>query len=136
MIPRCKSLTYVPAVLALLFLPVGLRAQSGAGSIQGTIQDATGAAVPACPIHVVNQKTGVTTDTTPNEVGFYSVPGLFAGTYTITFSAPGMKKYEANIILQNAQVAIMNPKLSVGDVAEQVTVQADTVQLATYDSGT
>ena len=55
-----------------------LRAQSGAGSIQGTIQDATGAAVPGCPVHVVNQKTGVTTDTTSNYIGFYSVPGLFA----------------------------------------------------------
>ena len=76
MIQRLKSLTALAAALAgLLIPPAGLFAQSGAGSIQGTIQDATGSAIPACVIHVVNQKTGVTTDTTANEVGFYSGPG-------------------------------------------------------------
>src|SRR5438034_10026363 len=134
---RWNILAALIAVLAgLLTQPVDFLAQSGAGSIQGTIQDATGAAVPACPVHVVNQNTGVTNDTTSNEVGFYSVPGLFAGSYKISFSAPGMKKYEASVSLQNAQVAVLSPKLTVGDVAEQVTVTGDTVQLATYDSGT
>ena len=111
-------------------------AQSGAGSIQGTVQDATGSALPAAAVHVVNQKTGVINDTTSNAVGFYSVPGLFAGSYTLTFSAPGMKKQQVSMTLQNSQIAIINPMLSVGDVAEQVTVAGDTLQLATYDSGT
>jgi len=128
-------LTLFAVTVGLLMQPV-LVAQSGAGSIQGTITDATGAAVPGCSIHVVNQKTGVTTDTTSNEVGFYSVPGLFAGSYTITFSSPGMKKLEVHLTLQNAQVAVMSPKLSVGDLTEQVTVEGNTLQLATYDSGT
>ncbi len=47
-----------------------------------------------------------------------------------------MKKYEATVTLQNAQVLILNPQLSVGDLAEKVVVTAETVQLATYDSGT
>src|ERR1700722_11353607 len=121
---------------AMLLLPAGLLAQSGAGSIQGTIQDSTSAAIPACSIHVVNLSTGVANDTTSNSSGFYSVPGLFAGNYTLTFSAPGMKKYQTTVALQDAQVAVLNPKLTVGDVAEQVTVLAESVQLATYDSGT
>ncbi len=121
---------------AFLSLPAGLLAQSGAGSIQGTIQDATSAAIAGCSVHVVNQSTGVANDTTSNSSGFYSVPGLFAGNYTLTFSAPGMKKYQTTIALQDAQVAVLNPKLTVGDVAEQVTVSGDAVQLATYDSGT
>src|SRR5205807_10446242 len=62
--------------------------------------------------------------------------GLFAGNYTLTFSAPGMKKYQTNVALQDAQVVVLSPKLTVGDVAEQVTVSGETVQLATYDSGT
>ena len=33
-----------------------------------------------------------------------------------------MKKYQTNIALQDAQVAVLNPKLTVGDVTEQVTV--------------
>src|SRR5580692_8725037 len=121
---------------ASLVGPAGLLAQSGAGSIQGTVEDAASAAVPACSVHVVNQATNVANDATTNATGFYSVPGLFAGNYTVTFSAPGMKKYQTVIALQDAQVAVLNPRLSVGDVSEQVTVAGETVQVATYDSGT
>ena len=124
------------ALVAASLLPAGLLAQSGAGSIQGTIQDATSAAIVGCSVHVVNQSTGVANDTTSNSSGFYSVPGLFAGKYTLTFSAPGMKKYQTLVALQDAQVAVLNPKLTVGDVADQVTVSGDAIQLATYDSGT
>jgi hypothetical protein len=119
-----------------LLFPAGLFAQSGAGSIQGTVQDASSAIVAGCPVHVVNQSTGVANDTTSNSSGFYSVPGLFAGNYTLTFSAPGMKKYQTVVALQDAQVAVINATLTVGDVAEQVTVSGAAIQLATYDSGT
>ena len=122
---------------ASLFLPAGLLAQSGAGSIQGTVQDASSAPIPGCAVHVVNTNTGVAVDTTSNSSGFYAAPGLFAGNYTVTFTAPGMKKYQATVALQDAQNAVLSPKLTVGDVAEQITVSGDSsLQLATYDSGT
>ncbi len=125
------------ALLAASFLlPGALFGQSGAGSIQGTVQDATSASIPGCSVHLVNPSTGLVNDTTTNSSGFYSVPGLFAGSYTLTFSAPGMKKYQTVVALQDAQTAVLNPKLTVGDVAEQVTVAGDAIQLATYDSGT
>ena len=123
-------------VASLLFFGASLFAQSGAGSIQGTIQDVSSSIIAGCPVHVVNQSTGVANDTTSNGSGFYSVPGLFAGSYTLTFSAPGMKKYQTVVALQDAQVAVINPRLTVGDVSEQVTVSGNAVQLATYDSGT
>src|SRR5436190_19795748 len=121
---------------SLLLLPAGLLGQSGAGSIQGTVQDSTLAAIPGCSVRAINQATGVTNLTTANSSGFYSLPGLFAGTYTVTFSAPGMKQYQTAVVLLDAQVAVLNPKLSVGDVTEQVTVTGESDQLATYDSGT
>jgi hypothetical protein len=123
------------ALAVTLFRPAPTFAQSGAGSIEGTIQDATGAALPGATVHVVNQGTGVVNDTKANGAGSYAVPGLFAGNYTITYSSPGMKKYLTTIALQDAQNAVLNPKLSVGDVTEQVTVAAQDVQLITYDSG-
>src|SRR5665213_3691119 len=111
------------ALLALVVCqPAGLLAQSGAGSIQGSVQDLTGAALAGCAVHVVNQRTGVINDTSANASGFYSVPGLFAGNYTLTFSSPGMKKFQTSVALQDAQNAVINPKLTVGDVAEQITV--------------
>lgn len=124
------------ALFAVFCAPHIALAQSGAGAIQGTVQDSTEAFIPGADVHVVNTATGVATDTKANEVGFYSVRGLFAGTYSISFSSAGMKKYETTVTLQNAQTVVLNPKLSIGQVSESVTVSADTVQLATYDSGT
>ena len=121
---------------ALLIPQAALFAQSGAGSIQGTVTDATTASIPSCSIRVVNQATNVAIETTTNTSGFYAVPGLFAGTYQVTVSSPGMKKLEQVVTLQNAQVLVLNPVLTVGDVAEKVVVTGETLQLATYDSGT
>jgi hypothetical protein len=111
-------------------------AQSGAGSIQGTVQDATGATLPGAKVRIVNNGTGVAIETAANETGFYSVPGLFVGEYTASFTSAGMKKSQVTVTLRNAQVLVLNATLQVGDVAEQVTVNASEVQLVTYDSGT
>jgi len=113
-----------------------LSAQSGAGSIQGTVTDPTGAVLPAATIHVISQGTNVTTDTKSNEVGFYQVPGLFTGSYTLTASAPGMKTFKVTVQLQVAQQAIVNPVMTPGDVTQQVEVSADVVQLTDSESGT
>jgi hypothetical protein len=122
--------------LLLVAASAPLSAQSGAGTIQGTVQDATSAAIPSCTVQALNQATGVTTETTSNESGFYALKGLFAGTYRVTFSAAGMKQSESVITLQNGQVLVFNAQLAVGEVSEKVTVSGETIQLATYDSGT
>src|SRR5579863_10444229 len=110
--PSCKVFVAVIAALAASFYqPTDALAQSGAGSIKGAVQDATEAVLPSCAVHVVNQSTGVSYDTVSNSTGFYSVPGLFAGAYTVTFTAPGMKKYQTTVDLQDAQNAVLNPKL-------------------------
>lgn len=110
--------------------------QSGAGTIQGTVQDATGAVIPGAKVHVRNSDTGATFDTITNSVGFYTVPGLFTGNYVVTYIAEGMKRYEQSVALQNAQNAVINPTLSPGDVTQQVTVSGNAVQAVTYDSPT
>jgi hypothetical protein len=123
-------------LLAATLLSPSLFAQSGAGTIQGTVQDASTAAIPGAIVEVLNQATGVRAESTSSSNGFYAVKGLFAGTYKLTFGAPGMKKQESVVTLQNGQVLVLNPQLTVGDVSEKVTVSGETIQLATYDSGT
>jgi hypothetical protein len=122
--------------LVLILWPSLLMAQSGSGAIQGSVKDQTGAALPGTNIHVLNKDTGQTSDTKSNDVGFYSVPSLFPGNYIVTFSAEGMQRYEVSVRLQVAQTAVISPLMSAGSVTQQVTVTGDTIQLATYDSGT
>lgn len=129
----------VPALtvaVGLVMCSFELFAQSGAGSIQGTVTDATGAVIPGATIHVVNNGTNVSTDTTSNNVGFYQVPALFAGTYTVTITAPNMKTYKTSIQILVAQAAIINPVLTAGAVTQQVEVAASAIQLTTTDNGT
>jgi hypothetical protein len=111
-------------------------AQSGAGSIQGTVSDTTGAVIPGATIHVVNQGTNIASDTKSSGNGFYQVPGLFTGTYVVTISAPNMKTYKTTVELQVAQAAVVNPIMTAGAVTQQVEVAADVIELTTTDNGT
>ncbi|MGH9345218.1 MAG: carboxypeptidase regulatory-like domain-containing protein, partial [Terriglobia bacterium] len=126
----------IAVALAVAMCGLTMFAQSGAGSIQGTVTDASGAVVPAVTVHVVNGATGVAADTKSNGVGFYQVPALFTGGYQITFTAAGMKTYSTSIELLVAQNAVIDPVLTPGAVTQQVVVNGDAVQLTTTDSGT
>ncbi len=110
-------------------------AQSGAGAIQGTVTDSSGAVLPGASIHVVNQATGVAVDTKSNNVGFYQVPGLNTGTYAVTITAPNMKTYNRVIELLVGQTFEADASMTTGSVSQQVTVSANTVQLETTDNG-
>lgn len=110
-------------------------AQSGAGSIQGTVTDSTGATVSGASVHIVNRATGVASDTKSNGDGFYQVPDLFTGDYDLTVSVPGMKTYKSSLSLLVAQTGVINPVMSAGAVSESVTVSGNAVQLVTTDNG-
>jgi Carboxypeptidase regulatory-like domain len=111
-------------------------AQSGAGTIQGTITDPSGGVISGAIVHVINTDTGVSTNTKSNDTGFFQVPELFTGSYRVTVTAPGMKTYITHINLQVEQSAVLNPVLTVGQVAEVVTVTGNAMQLVTEDNGT
>lgn len=110
-------------------------AQTGAGSIQGTVTDPTGAVIPHASILVVNQKTGVKSVSVTNGVGFYQVPGLFTGDYTITVKAEGMQTEVRSIELLVSQDAVINFKMLAGSVTQKVVVKGNAVQLVTTTSG-
>jgi len=111
-------------------------AQSGAGSIQGTVTDPTGAVIPGATIQVVNKGTNVSAETKSNGVGFYQVPSLFTGHYSVTISSAGMKTYKTSIELLVDQRAVINPVMTAGSITQQVEVAADVVQLTTTENGT
>jgi hypothetical protein len=133
-LPQKWSLQVAVTLLAVMACASSCFAQSGAGSIEGTVTDKTGAVIPGASIHVVNQATSVATDSKSSKIGFYQVPGLVAGKYTVTISAPSMGSYESGIELLVDQKAVINASLATGTVTQQVNV--NTVQLTTTDSGT
>lgn len=132
--------SFSAVVFATVAIGIGLcgveaNGQSGAGSIQGTVTDSTGAVLPGASITVINEATNATFNTKSNETGYYQVPALFTGNYVVTVRAPGMKTYKTSIELLVAQNAVINPVMTAGAVTQQIEVNADTVELTTTDNG-
>lgn len=122
-------------VVALLFAPASLFAQVTA-QITGTVTDPTGAAVSNAKVTVVSPEHGVTRTAPTNGSGDFLFSALPVGTYNMTVTAPGFKKYTANgIVLQVGEKARNNVQMEVGAAQEQVTVEGTNVaQVETQSS--
>ncbi len=121
--PLLRSLFLVWVVLNLI-LPA--RAQTTAAHISGRITDPTEAAITGAAITVINQNTGIRTNTVSNEEGDYLVPLLPPGTYRILIEKEGFRSVErSGITLHVNQAARIDFSLELGLVSEKVSVTAD-----------
>jgi protocatechuate 3,4-dioxygenase beta subunit len=78
--------------LALLLSPPALRAQAVSGTILGTVQDSSGAAVPGASVTIVNSETRLTRSVVSDSTGEYNVPSLPPGMYNLSGEMKGFKK--------------------------------------------
>src|SRR5260370_11109942 len=126
----------VKALLALLLslCAVSAYAQFKA-SIQGTVIDPQGNAVPGAKVTVTNQATNLSRDTVASGEGFYRVSELPHGTYNGTVEAPGFKQATSKgIVVEAEQPRGLDITLEVGAVNEQVTVTASAEALHTENA--
>ncbi len=113
--------------LTVVCVPVAVLAQDTA-SITGTVTDPSGADVPSAQVTVSNAVKGVTRTAATNGSGDYLFGALPIGTYDLTVSAQGFKKYQAKgVILRVAQQARADVTLQVGATQETVEVQGESV---------
>src|SRR5262249_18459038 len=121
--------------VSLLLLTSIAHAQEDRGTILGRITDPTGAALVGAAISVENVETGVKSASTTNDQGSYLIPYLPAGRYRVTVESPGFKRAEnPEITLRIQQVARLDFRLELGNVSEQLTVNASAPLLATDDA--
>jgi hypothetical protein len=111
-----------PLCLGFLLLGAIAFGQSDRGTITGTVADPAGAVVASASIDVRNTETGATYQVGSSATGNYTVP-VPAGTYELTVTVPGFKKYvRPNIAVPVAQTLRIDVNLEVGSAAESVTV--------------
>ena len=114
----------------LLTLPA--LSQKFTGIIRGAVTDQSGAVVPGAEVTIKNDATGETRTVTTNDQGEYVAPELAAGVYTITIKKANFKEsVNKGVELHVASIAVTNALLEVGNVNEQVTVQANPIQVET-----
>ena len=123
------------AILTVLFaLSAGtnrLAAQTGNGSVQGSVRDQTGASVPAAKVSLTHTATSREYKASANEVGFYVFPSVPPGDYLLRVESPGFDSWQTKLTLQTGQAGAADAILTVGGLASQVTVSDSTPLLQT-----
>src|SRR3954471_14751857 len=113
------------ATLALIFSTADLSAQVNAtGTFSGQVTDPTGAAVSNAQVKVTHQETGIVTTKQTGTDGYFTVPLLKPGTYSIEVSTAGFTTaVRRDVVLQIQQVIQEDFKLQVGNMQQEVTVE-------------
>src|SRR5688572_26122930 len=97
--------------------------QDSRGSISGTVIDPQNAIVPGAQVVVINTGTNLESRTSTNSTGFFEVPLLNPGIYSVTVEAPGFKKVMRSALELNVGTRLsLELRLEVGQVAETVEV--------------
>jgi hypothetical protein len=115
-------------VLVLLVLFLGVlwpaSAQSTA-TLQGTVTDPAGAAVPNAKVVASNEATGVLSETVTDSAGAYLFPSLLIGNYKVEIAAPGFQKVVlSGLKLDVASTVTQNVLLTLGQTSQTVEVVA------------
>ncbi|HZS50272.1 MAG TPA: carboxypeptidase-like regulatory domain-containing protein, partial [Bryobacterales bacterium] len=87
-------------------------------SVEGTVTDASQAAVPEAQVTLTNQLTQVVHRTTTSEAGFFRILQLPPGAYRLEVRREGFRTWvENDLILEGSQARTVYPVLAVGEQA-------------------
>lgn len=103
-------------------------------SVQGTVTDNSGAAIPHAVVTLINTGTGVSQPATTDAAGVYRFASLAPGTYTVSARAEGFSQTKVEFRLETAENHDVPIALAVGNVTTSVEVTTQATLLDTSDS--
>jgi len=108
----------------LLLTGAVLSAQLSTARLSGRVTDQSGAVLPGVTVTVTRTDTGLTRTDVTSDNGSYVLSNLPAGPYQMEVSLQGFRTYvQTGIVLQVAGTPEINVVLTVGALAETVTVE-------------
>jgi len=127
--------TLVRIWLLMVILCAAAWAQDTA-SLTGTVTDSSGAAIPNAQVAVMNAAEGISRKAATNGSGDFLFASLPIGSYDLTVTSTGFKKYEAKgVVLNVGEKARVNVALEVGAATTEVIVEgASVAQVETQSS--
>lgn len=127
---RIRLLIFTIVLLTSCLFAVSANSQVLYGSLVGTVEDQSGAIVPNATITATNASTNqVYTDHTDSG-GRYAITNVLPGTYSVKVVATGFRTLVQNdVIVTINTVTRTDLRLQVGQLAEEITVEAQAVQL-------
>jgi hypothetical protein len=107
-------------------------AQFDTGQIGGFVKDASESIMAGATVTVTNEATNDQRKVTTNQNGYYIVPNLPVGRYTVAAEATGFKKFvQTGVVLNSAAKLNIDATMTVGTLSESVEVRASTSQVQT-----
>jgi hypothetical protein len=130
--PRIAALLAFLALVVLSSSPLGYAQTAGAGTITGTITDASHSMVSGASVTVTNTDTGAAHVYSTNGDGIYVAPFLQPGHYRVEATSTGFGKVDANnLTLLVGQTLSIDLSLSVQGASSTVEVSSETPLLDT-----
>lgn len=130
------TIRFVLFSLCLAVVLPRLSAQSTElGTIAGRVTDPAGAVIPGVRVKVTSQGTNVVREVTSDSQGDFAARSLVPGVYRVEASAPSFApQVQDNIKLDVSATVSLDFHLTVGQVNQQVEVQAQGALLQTEES--
>jgi hypothetical protein len=111
------------------------QAQSGRGTLTGSISDSSGATLSGASLDLKETNTGSGYSAETSDQGLYTFPQLPPGTYTLAVSSPGFQSYtQKGITVNVGSTATVDVVLQVGSATASVNVSSDASHLQTESS--
>ena len=127
--------TFLGYLLLLCTASLCVWSQETTSSLNGTIFDSQGAAIPKAEVVITNPATGFTRTTFSGPSGGYALPFLTPGSYTMQVKASGFATVQQQgITLLVGQNITLNQTLKVGGATEVVEVTTETPLIETSRS--
>ena len=121
-------------MLGFIILPAPgiLYAQGATAQISGTVRDQSGAVLPGVDVTATQIDTGVARSVASDAAGSFTLTNLAVGPYRLQATLPGFRAFEqTGIVLQVNASPTINVALSLGDVAETISVVGRTPLIET-----
>ncbi|MBM3740974.1 MAG: carboxypeptidase regulatory-like domain-containing protein, partial [Acidobacteria bacterium] len=131
---KCGMRRFLGLALAALLASAPSSAQRITATLLGDVTDNSGAAVGRAKVTARNTETNVERSTESDERGAYHLDFLPIGRYDITVESAGFKRGAyRGVVLQVDQTVRVDAKLEIGEVVQEVSVEAS-VPLVQTDS--
>ena len=122
---KYSSIAFVFLAMLLVF-PLILDAQVTTARLEGIVKDKLGGVIPGATVVVTNVGTNIPYEALTNETGFWVLPQLPPGTYTVSCEIKGFKRSVVqDLKLQVGDTRTVQLILEPGEISEQVLVTAD-----------
>ena len=120
----------IQLLFSLALLAISAIAQEERAVVTGTVTDQSNAVVAGATITIDSEATGFHRVLKANDSGFYLIPGLQIGRYSLTVSHDGFRAVEyKSFELAVGQTRTFSTQLPLAASAQEVLVQAETVAL-------